>query len=310
MALPPNAQPTNEQRAAFYVVLDYCLRERAAKPEEIEAAAKINHEEYQNFRRGKTGAHYQSVSAFIASVTLARLKKINRIPAYMKPVIEVCFPNFFADKAKTITSPNDVFLRHANLDPNHRNEISEAYSGIFNVYRYSSHLNKPPAPLPLETSADGKHSTEDPWMICAGLEVFEAAEHDHFVRFKLHYRPYEEVEGSISVIDGIIISIKELLYFVGLEHTRYPLIIMSVPHLGRKIEMFTGMILRYHEYNRTIASRVGFHRAAKGVKSMDELDRIGMERESKLIEEITPFGRRLINTVNYDGKCALLATLP
>jgi hypothetical protein len=310
MGLAP-IDPMREQRDAFRVLLDCCLKIAAVEPKDIIAGARINNDQYQAFYRRGVNTHYGAISAFIETTTLARLKRLHSIPAYMKPLISFCFPDFFGDTAKTIASPNDVFLRHAHLDAHHRKDISDAYSGIFNVYRYSSHLDKLPAELPVETSGDGKQSKEDPWMICAALEVFAAAEHDEFVRFKLHYRPYEVLEGEISIIDGIIIAIKELLYFVGLEQTRYPLIIMSVPHHGRKIQMFTGMILRYHEFGRTIASRVGFRRASSEVKSIDDLhDKIGMKRESTLVEEISAFERRLINSINYGGKCALLATLP
>jgi hypothetical protein len=305
------SDPTREQRDVFYAVLEYCLKIDAVEPKDILTGAKITNEDYQKFRRRNGDRHYQTISAFIETRTLARLKQRGNIPTYMRPLISFCFPDFFADEAATIASPNDVFLRYAHRDPRHRKDISDTYSGIFDVYRYSSHLDKRPADLHVEEPKDGEGVKEDPWMIRSALEIFAAAEHDEFVRFKLHYHPYENRDGPISIIGGIIIGIKELLYFVGLEPTRYPLIIMSVPHHVRKIQLFTGMILRYHEFGRTIASRVGFRRASSEVKSIDDLhDKIGMKTESTLVEEISVFDRRLVNSIEYGGKSSLLGTLP
>lgn len=312
MALIPNSDPTPDQRGAFDLLLEYCLRVEAVRPAQILTSTKITNVEYQNFRRG-TNTHYKTISTFIERNTLKHMKDTNSIPSYVKPLITLCFPDFFADRP--IESPNDVFLREANLDSRRRRGIAEAYSGIFNVYRYSSHLHKDPESLIVETSDDGQETKIDPWMICAGLRILPTAEHDEFVRFKILYSPYEVLKGdvstgSISEIDGIIISIKELMYFIGLEQERYPLIIISKPHYGKPIDWFNGLILRHHEFGRTIASRVGFSRAPN-LKSLDDMrDKIGMERESRLLDEIAVFKQRLINSVDFDGKCALLAELP
>jgi hypothetical protein len=302
--------PAQDHNDALNTLIQYCLHVKAAEVGQILAAARIDNTDYQNFRKG-SNTHYAAISSFIRNTPLARLKQNNKIPAFIKPLILHCFPGFFGDKR--IESPNDVFLEHADVSTRHRNDISNTYSGIFNVYRYSSHLKLKAAPLEIETSGDGKQSKEDPWMICAGLEVFPAIEHDEFVRFQLHYRAYEIADQTreISHIDGIIISINGLLYFVGVEKTRCPLVIISVAHPGEKIREFTGLILRYHEHGQTIASRVGFKRAPTSVKKIDDLDKnIGLERESKLINEIAVFNNRLINEIEYDGKSALVATFP
>ena len=70
----------------------------------------------------------------------------------------------------------------------------------------------------LETAKDGQKIEEDPWMIPgSAMEIFPAKKDDQFVRFKIYYRPYEQLVEKLSEIDGIIVAIKEVLYFIGLE---------------------------------------------------------------------------------------------
>ena len=74
---------------------------------------------------------------------------------------------------------------------------------------------------------------------------------------------------------------------------------MTLPDYDGKIDIFTGMILRYHEFRKTIASRVGFRRAPDDVKSIKQLqEQIGLETESKIVEAISAFDRKLINLVH------------
>jgi hypothetical protein len=292
---------------ALQLLLEYLLRTGSIAPKDILHGAGLTNEQYQNFRRGKGAKHYPAIAKYIANTP--RLKRLNDFPDFVKPLIGECFPEKFAGAEGGLSSPNDIFLKYANLDRKKLREVSETYAGLFSVYRYSSHIDRKPEKLLVQTGQNLEEVKEDPWMIRSAMEIFEAGDDDQFVRFKIHYRPYEKLRGKLSEIDGIIIAIKEVLYFVGLERTRYPVVIMTVPNFDGKIDIFTGMILRYHEYRRTIASRVGFMRAPADVKSINELHKeIGLETESKITEAISEFDRNLINDVAYKGKAALIAT--
>jgi hypothetical protein len=303
-------EPASEQIEALNILLDYWTDSGVLEVREILKDTGLTEDAYQNFRRRRSKKPYSRLASYLEEKITSRQKRSDGIPSFLRSVITECFPRIFWASSNAIRSPNDIFLKHAKAGKEVLNEISNTYSGIFLVYRYSSHLDKEPADIILETASDGQVIKKDPWMICSAMEIIPPKSGDDFVRFKILYRPFERVAGGkLSEIDGIIVAIHELLYFIGLEKTKYPLVIMTVPRYEHKIDLFTGMILRYHEFRRTISSRVGFRRAPDSVKSLNELDdKIGLVTESNVADIIAEFEGNLINVVQYRGKAALLAT--
>jgi hypothetical protein len=309
---PKRVIPPPGQAEAVRLVIDFLKRKKILSPENIKSKTEISHNDYSSFMRG-FNTKYKEISDCVLQTVKSR---IHSMPEYMLPIVEAAFPQLSDALSEEIYSPNKIFLTYAAKDVVAKRDIIDSYVGKFDVYRYSSHLDKKPMELPVDTHPENKTTVPDPWLIHAVMEIEKHRENEDYARFKIYYRPYEQVEGPYGQVEegntfeinGIILPIKDILYFIGLEQTRYPMMIMCVPENVPVIKIFTGMVIRYHERRRIIASRVGFKRVADNTKTLEQLkDTVGLVRESRLGRTLDVFGTKLINEVEYGGRCALLA---
>lgn len=303
------SEPTSDQLRTLPVLIDILRRLGIIDIPQILTETRLDNTVFSNFMRGRSGVYYANFAGCISNKIKNRIGSIQEI---YHPIIHTCFPKLvkIKEKARETISPNDIFLPYARRDAESQQDVARTYGGVFEIYRYSSHIERKPEKIEVSSHPEGKIDLiDDPWMIHSVMQVNPATERNSFATFDLYYRPTNRGEkGAISKIRGIILPIRAMVYFLGLEEHRYPLIMMTTQKFEEKIQLFVGMIMRYHEYRRTITSRVGFRRILDESKGINDLTGgIGLVTESRIREIIEEFDKGLLNHVEYGGRAALLA---
>lgn len=233
-------------------------------------------------------------------------------PRHIRSALRTVYGDKYAFTPATATL-NEVFT--AVQDPDrYTQNISDRYSGVWHVVRYSSHV-EPDGPKAVE-KGDGDW---DSVVIFAALQILARNEENELPKFVVYYQPYEpnglrefrKVLGSIMSVGG-----GDNMLLIGYDTGKpFPLDIIAEQLQAARgdppAQFFRGFVKRRHEHGNIIVSRVAFLRA-KTAKTIDELKpMIGLYQESdfrKQFAEILDVDLALNtarNTIAFGGKAAL-----
>lgn len=165
---------------------------------------------------------------------------------------------------------------------------------VYEVYRWTS---------PSRTK-------DEPRAIRASMTFLHPSKPTNFLRFQLHYRPYElDPEGlkkNHSITDGVVVPIGGHIYMIGAEsNTEYPLIICATIDNDNP-QQFRGLVLRRADHKHDLFSARVIFNQNTSVSALEELhDKIGIVHADTLNEEEIMLLEQVNNLVGNDGKQAL-----
>jgi hypothetical protein len=223
----------------------------------------------------------------------------NRAPEFLRRALEALYGQ---PEDATISPALAKTINHfSDFSAGARRNISDAYRGIWNIFRYAGH---------------GTRSRKIMWSV---MQIYPASnEPASSAGFKIFYQPENKPRGTV---DGSILSMRGggHMLFVGYDHTsNYPLDILAeqvqVEEGDPPVAEFQGLIKRKHEKLGPMTARVLCLRATEQHDLEKAALNIGTYREeefrqlyeSRLYDnDFKAFDRKIRNRVEHEGKFVL-----
>lgn len=199
-------------------------------------------------------------------------------PSFIRHAISECF-NYRPRRSAMSGTLMSIYKHIADVSPLQVDGVSRTYAGVWNVFRYSGHQGP-----------DVKED-DDPYITRSAMEIIARDPDDEtsLPQFVIHYRPQGlVVPDHYYTVDGVIVPLKNskhMTLFGYEKDSGSPLDILATKEVRQpsdpRLEEFTGLVKRQHEFGHFMVARV--HCIREGKKSLGDLTpHIGMFKQSEL----------------------------
>jgi hypothetical protein len=295
-----DGEVVQEKRFPLLAILIYCayLEKGNSKKKLMELGGIVGRKKLANFLEAQSKAGSRKLYDHFQPIVTKR-RFFWEAPEHIKGAIREIYPEYITAFALSDTE----FLKVFDVEAKFNNDISENYTGVWNVIRYAA--------FPVE-DRNGKAVIG---VVRAAMEIFprSTSKPNSVPTFTVNYKPWRsttitEVTGSIfSVLSG-----QHMAFFGRDQATGYPLDIFA-EQVHVKPQDFLGFVKRKHENGLVFVSRVKFVRPRSRTTSLADLkDKIGIlpmdefkERNKDDFEDLSDILLEVRNNVKHQAQTAL-----
>lgn len=222
------------------------------------------------------------------------------LPPHIKAAVDTVFEGGINSESNY--SLQGVFTAIQDMDERDLAHFGEAYSGVWNMIRFSSSV------VPYESEGRPEH---DPWVVRAAMKIGPIDDRSRRPLFLIDY--VSRNRGDVHSITGSIVLINRDRHFllIGVDHAiMSPLFVISQLSEDR-VGFFRALLVQRTSEGKFFASHVSFARSE--AKAIEELrDKIGIFRESEFrkkfsseIHDLDECLRSAVNEIQFGGRGVL-----
>lgn len=305
-----------EQRLALMAVVNYemAVHPRISRTELIKGIRErtgvaLSTADFNNFVHTAAAQGCGAILDFYKP-TVAKDDYYRNSPPHIRRAITETY-GFRPNKGPVAASLINVFSKIADGSPDQSAGVSRTYAGTWNIFRYSGHQG-----------ADVKED-DDPYVTRSAMRIvpYDPSLEGSLAQFTIHYRPQGlVVPGQFNTVEGSIVPLRRSnhMIFIGWEKdSDSPLDILATKEIRQegdpRVEEFTGLIKRRHEFGHFMVARV--HCIRDSNKTLDDLTpHIGMFKQSDLTSRlrqeypnfhVASLYERIGNRIANKGKASL-----